>query len=147
MFNIFSKKKGKKAEKPRVKHAQGKSAKPKGGKKAGAKAQTKAGPKDKPSPDQVTARHKSQGNLLADIPSAPKHRKISLDAGKALEAAKAALQSNDAANLTHTDRKILIAQALAVHSVQSRLLDDLDPEIKQRLRTLAMQKLILDKIK
>ena len=40
-----------------------------------------------------------------------------------------------------------IAQALAVHSAQSRLLDDLDPELKQRLRALAMQKLILERDK
>ena len=131
--------KGKKAEQTRVKHAQAKG--------RSAKVQTKDVPRDKPSPDQVTTRHKSHDILLADIPSAPKHRKISLDAGKSLEAAKAALQSDDAANLTPADRKKLIAQALAVHSVQSRLLDDLDPETKQRLRALAMQNLILDRNK
>ena len=145
MFNIFSKNKNKKAPKPKAK-----TVKAKGGKKAGAKAKggKKARAKDEVAAallEQNSAMPKSQGIFLEDIPAAPKHRKKSLDAGKSLEAAKAALQSDEPGNLTPDGRKKLIAQAMAVHKVQSRLLDDLDPETKQRLRALAMQKLILER--
>ncbi|MFP6735614.1 MAG: hypothetical protein VB959_17490 [Rhodospirillales bacterium] len=145
MFNFFSKNKGKKAPKPKAK-----TVKVKGGKKAGAKAKggKKARAKDELAAaplEQNSAMPKSQGIFLEDIPTALKHRKKSLDAGKSLEAAKAALQSDEPGNLTPNGRKKLIAQAMAVHKVQSRLLDDLDPETKQRLRALAMQKLILER--
>ena len=58
-----------------------------------------------------------------------------------LDQAKANLEAgNLKKKLAPGDRQALIEQALAVHKVQSKLLDDLDPDIKQRLRTLAMEK-------
>lgn len=44
------------------------------------------------------------------------------------------------------DRKKLIEQALAVHKVQSKLLDELDDNTKQKLRTLAMEKMFAGKL-
>jgi hypothetical protein len=43
--------------------------------------------------------------------------------------------------LSANARQTLIEQALAIHKVQSKLLDDLDPEMKRRLRLLAMEKI------
>ena len=37
------------------------------------------------------------------------------------------------------DRKDLIKQALAVHKVKSKLLDNLDEDTRRRLKTLAME--------
>tara|TARA_B100000315_G_C14579223_1_gene589571 strand:+ start:1504 stop:1896 length:393 start_codon:yes stop_codon:yes gene_type:complete len=39
------------------------------------------------------------------------------------------------------DRAALIEQALAVHKVQSKLVDDLGEDTKQRLRTIAKEKI------
>ena len=58
-----------------------------------------------------------------------------------LDQAKANLEAGNFKNkLAPGDRQALIEQALAVHKVQSKLLDNLDPDTKQRLRTLAMEK-------
>jgi hypothetical protein len=148
MFNIFSKKK---AEKPKArksksakdKGAKGKSAKGKAGKMAVAKAEASGAPV----PD-APAKPRSREILLDEIPAAPKRKRAKpVDAGQSLDAAKAALQLDEPGGQTPAGRKKVIAQALAVHSAQSRLLDDLDPELKQRLRALAMQKLILERDK
>ena len=145
MFNIFSKKK---AEKPKAKKSKsakaksargksGKSAKGKGGKKAVGEASEE--PATEPAP-------KSREILLDKIPAAPRPKRAKpVDASQSLDAAKAALQSDEPGARTPAGRKKVIAQAMAVHSAQSRLPDDLDPEVKQRLRTLAMQKLILNR--
>jgi hypothetical protein len=42
-------------------------------------------------------------------------------------------------------RQELIAEAMAVHKVQSRLLDDLDEETRTKLRALAIKKMFLSK--
>jgi hypothetical protein len=42
-------------------------------------------------------------------------------------------------------RQQLIAEAMAVHKVQSRLLDDLDEETRTKLRALAIEKMFLSK--
>ena len=141
MFNIFSKKK---AEKPKAKKSKGaKSAKGKGAKGKGGKAKASL----EPAPD-APATPKSREILLDEIPAAPKRKRAKpVDASQSLDAAKEALQSDEPGRKTPASRKKAIAQAMAVHSAQSRLLDDLDPELKQRLRTLAMQKLILERNK
>jgi hypothetical protein len=142
MFNIFSKKKAekpkaKKSKSAKAKSAKGKSAKGKGGRKAVGEASEE--PATEPAP-------KSREILLDEFPAAPKRKRAKpVDASQSLDAAKAALQSDEPGAQTPAGRKKVIAQALAVHSAQSRLLDDLDPDLKQRLRTLAMQKLILDR--
>ena len=138
MFNIFSKKRAEKPKAKKSKSAKGKGAKGKGGK---AKASLE------PAPD-APATPKSQEILLDEIPAAPKRKRAKpVDASQSLDAAKEALQSDESGRKTPASRKKAIAQAMAVHSAQSRLLDDLDPELKQRLRALAMQKLILERNK
>ena len=58
-----------------------------------------------------------------------------------LDQAKANLDAgNFKTKLAPSDREVLIQQALAVHKVQSKLIDDLGEETKQRLRTFAMEK-------
>jgi hypothetical protein len=75
---------------------------------------------------------------LSPPPSAPDSI---ASAQEKLDQAKANLEAGNFKNkLAPGDRQALIEQALAVHKVQSKLLDDLDPDIKQRLRTLAMEK-------
>ncbi len=144
MFNIFSKKTAEKPKAKTSKSAKAKSAKGKGGKgKGGKKAVAKAS--EDPAPEPAP---KSREILLDEIPAAPRSKRAKpVDASQSLDAAKAALQSDEPGAQTPAGRKKVIAQALGVHSAQSRLLDDLDPEVKQRLRALAMQKLILERDK
>jgi hypothetical protein len=147
MFNIFSKNNGKKGQKTqKARGAKAKSGKKSGAKaKAQGKAKAKAGAKTKAA---APAKPESQGIVLQDIPALPMPKRPKPpDAGQSLDAAKAALQSDKLGAQTPAGRKKLIAQALAVHNVQSRLLDELDPDTKQRLRALAMQKLILERNK
>ena len=61
-------------------------------------------------------------------------------AGANLERAKAALDKR--ANVP-TDRKELIQRALAVHQTQSKLLDRLPDETRQRLRAMALKAFVL----
>ncbi len=141
MFNIFSKKK---AEKPKAKKSKGvKNAKGNGAKGKGGKAKASV----EPGPDAPTG-PKSREILLDEIPAASRRKRAKpVDASQSLDAAKAALQPDEPGRQTPASHKKAIAQAMAVHSAQSRLLDNLDPEVKQRLRALAMQKLILERNK
>lgn len=146
MFNIFSKKKAEKSKAKKskgAKSAKGKGAKGKGGKKAGAKARI-----SEETVAEATPTPKSREILLDEIPAAPRRKRPKpVDASHSLDAAKVALQPDEPGGQTPAGRNKAIAEALAVHSAQSRLLDDLDPDLKQRLRALAMQKLILDRDK
>ena len=66
---------------------------------------------------------------------------IALDQNK-LEKIKKNLKPEVLKNqLSANARQTLIEQALAIHKVQSKLLDDLDPDMKRRLRLLAMEKI------
>ncbi|MDP6427432.1 MAG: hypothetical protein QGH73_17985 [Rhodospirillales bacterium] len=148
MFDIFSKKKGDKAKKGKAQSKAKSKAKAQKAKAGGAK---KRSAKNKAARQSAAAESGSsqaspdsppRGIILDDIPAAPKPRAKPLDAGERLEQAKAALQSDQmTGKLMPADRRKLIEQALAVHNVQSRLLDDLDDDTKQRLCALAMQKL------
>ncbi len=63
-----------------------------------------------------------------------------------LDMAKARLDNaNFNRGAAPTERKKLIEQALAVHKIQAKLLDDLDEDTKLKLRTLAMEKMFLNK--
>ena len=70
-------------------------------------------------------------------------------AAEKLEAARRRLDDGEATgvNLPPRERQKLIEQALAVHQVQSRLLDDLDDDTRHKLKTLAMEKMVLKKDK
>ena len=147
MFNIFSKKKAEKPKAKKSKSAKGakgakaKNAKGKSGKNTGAEAKA-----SEETVAEAAPTAKSREILFAEIPASPKRKRPKpVDASQSLDAAKAALQSDGPGGKPRTGRNEVIAQALAVHSAQSRLLDDLDPDLKQRLRALAMQKLILDR--
>jgi hypothetical protein len=148
MFDIFSKKKGDKAKKGKAQSKAKSKAKAQKAKAGGAK---KRSAKNKAARQSAAAESGSsqaspdsppRGIILDDIPAAPKPRANPLNAGERLEQVKAALQSDQkTGKLAPAERRKLIDQALAVHNVQSRLLDDLDDDTKQRLCALAMQKL------
>ncbi len=58
-----------------------------------------------------------------------------------LDQAKANLEAgNFKKGLAPGDREALIQQALAVHKIQSKLIDDLGEDTKERLRSIAMEK-------
>ena len=146
-MKIFSKNKGKKAPKPKAEKARVKNAVAKGSKaKSRNAANFKAPEPDLENLELVQPRAKEI--LLQDVPPPPKlKRKQKVDAGASLDVAKEALQANAPSAGTPAGRKKAIAEAMAVHSTQSKLLDDLDPETRQRLRALAMQKLIVERNK
>jgi hypothetical protein len=99
-----------------------------------------------------SAKAKKPAEALLDenieVPEIPIEQELSppppdsiASAQEKLDQAKANLEAgNFKKKMAPGDRQALIEQALAVHKVQSKLLDDLDPDIKQRLRTLAMEK-------
>jgi len=157
MINIFSKNKGKKAPTPKVEKAKAKNSLEKGSKTKtrktlGAKAKSRKAAKIKaPEPDLENlelAQPRAKEILLNDVPPPPTpNRNKKVDAVASLNAAKEALQRNAPSGDNPARRKKVIAQAMAVHSTQSKLLDDLDPETKRRLRALAMQKLIVERNK
>ena len=62
-------------------------------------------------------------------------------AAEKLEAARRQLDNGDTADDTpaQQSREDLIEQALAVHKVQSTLLDNLDEDTRRRLKSLAME--------
>ena len=62
-------------------------------------------------------------------------------AAEKLEAARRQLDNGATADgtLPSPDREDLIKQALAIHKVQSKLLDNLDEDTRHRLKTLAME--------
>jgi len=152
MFNPFSKGKGKKTKVTKKRPA---AKAPKPGKGAAKSAAVKKAQHGGAEP----AAKNGQGNAPAEAPSPPPARSREFlfdlppaepwpDAGQRLDEAKAALESGSKkGNIPSGNRKKLIEQAMAVHTVQSKLLDDLDEETKTRLRQLAMQKLILQRDK
>ena len=149
MIKIFSKNKGKKAPKPKAEKAR---AKAKSRIKSGTKTKSRNAANFKAlKPDLENlelAQPRAKEILLQDVPPPPKSkRKKKLDAGASLDVAKEALQADAPSADTPAGRKKAIAEAMAVHSTQSKLLDDLDPETRQRLRALAMQKLIVERNK
>ena len=125
MFNLFSKSK-KKAKAAGTAEARKKSADNKTTpKKANKKKEKNARPSSKAS--------SGQPNVTPDQ---------TLDqAAEKLEAARRQLYNGATADDTPSqqDRADLIKQALAVHKVQSKLLDNLDEDTRRRLRTLAME--------
>jgi len=157
MINIFSKNKGKKAPTPKAEKTRAKNSVAKGSKalirkKLGAEAKSQNATNAKtPEPDLENlelVQPRAKQILLHDVPSPPKpKRKKKVNAGASLDAAKEALQKNAPRTNNPAMRKKAIAQAMAVHSTQSKLLDDLDPETRRRLRALAMQKLIVERNK
>jgi len=147
MFNLFSKGKGKKAADAKKR---GKS-KPAKGKKAAAKKassnkkakQSDENPFDRLKQNPVPAPAQSR-EFLSDLPPT----EAEPDAFARLDAAKSALDAGTkVGKLPAGGRQKLIQQALAVHNVQSKLLDDLDEGTKQKLRELALQKLVMERNK
>ena len=126
MFNLFSKSKKPKSGK-----------KKKTGKKKSVAAEsapqsritTEIRPENLPEPDPSP-------------PSVPDSTSVPISASDKLEQAKSALASGKfKGKLAPKDRKQLIEQALAIRQVQSKLLEDLDEDTRQRLRKLAVDKL------
>ena len=125
MFNLFSKSK-KKAKVAGTAKARKKSA----DKKTTPK---KANKKKRKNAVLFAEAHSGQSNVTPDQ---------TLDqAAEKLEAARRQLDNAAIADDPHTaqDREDLIKQALAVHKVQSKLLDNLDEVTRRRLKTLAME--------
>ena len=121
MFNLFSKSK-KKAKAAGATEARKNSANKKpASKKANKKGQKNSGPRFEQPP--VT-------------PDQTLHQ-----AAEKLEAARRQLDNGATADgkSPPQDREDLIKQAIAVHKVQSRLLDSLDEDTRRRLKTLAME--------
>ncbi len=88
--------------------------------------------------------------VLADRPARRPRAPVKADglteAQSKLDQAKARLADGDfKSGAAPADRKKLIEQALAVHKVQAKLLDDLDEDTKHKLRTLAMEKMFPNK--
>ena len=125
MFNLFSKSE-KKTKAPGTAKARKKSADKKTTpKKANKNKQKNPGP-----PSEASS---GQPNVTPDQ---------TLDqAAEKLEAARRQLDNGATADDTTPpqDREDLIKQALAVHKVQSKLLDNLDEDTRRRLKTLAME--------
>ena len=125
MFNLFSKSK-KKAKAAGTAKARKKSADKKiTPKKANKKKQKKPG--------------QSSGALPGQLTLTPDQ---TLDqAAQKLEAARRQLDNGATADDTTPpqDREDLIKQALAVHKLKSKLLDNLDEDTRRRLKTLAME--------
>jgi len=117
MFNLFSKSKKKKANGSAPKKANGK----------------------------ATAKKKVKKKQAAPMPP----DQTVQQAAEKLEAARRRLDDGEATggNLPPRERQKLIEQALAVHKVQSKLLDDLDDDTRHRLKTLAMEKMVFKKDK
>ena len=125
MFNLFSKSE-KKTKAAGTAKAREKSAdKEPTPQKANKKKQKKPGPSSETSSGQT--------NVTPDQ---------TLDqAAEKLEAARRQLDNGAIADDTpaQQNREDLIKQALAVHKVQSKLLDNLDKDTRRRLKTLAME--------
>lgn len=116
MFGIFSKSKKSSSKK----------------KKNSAKAKKSSGVKKA---ERVTA------PPVAPLEEQPSSPTSIASAQEKLTQAKARLESGEfKRKLGPSDRQALIQQAMAVHKVQSKLIDDLGDETKQRLRSLAMEK-------
>ena len=125
MFNLFSKSK-KKANAAGMAKARKKSADKKtASKKANKKKQKNPGPSSEVSSEQPTVTPDQTLNQAAEK----------------LEAARRQLDNGANADdkPPPQDREDLIKQALAVHKVQSKLLDNLDEDTRRRLKTLAME--------
>lgn len=116
MFGFFSKKKPPKGTP--AKKATAPAAKPDAAKPAAAKPEA--------------ARPAAKGVASAADPKT--------SGGTNLDRAKAAL---DKRTNVPADRKELIARALAVHQTQSKLLDRLPDETRQRLRAMALKAFVL----
>ena len=111
-------------------------------KKSGAKKKKKAATKAKPATKAVTdpvSESQEETELLNGAVAAASS--IS-SAQEKLDQAKANLAAgNFKAGSSPAERATLIEQALAVHKVQSKLVDDLGEDTKQRLRTIAKEKI------
>ena len=125
MFNLFSKSKKKTkaagTSKVRKKSADKKTTP----KKANKKKQKNPGP----SPETSSGQPNGTPDQTLD------------QAAEKLEAARRLLDNDATAedNSAQQSREDLIKQALAVHKVQSKLLDNLDEDTRRRLKTLAME--------
>ncbi len=122
MFGIFSKSKKSSSKKKK--------------KKGSAKA------RKKPVEAPLDATAATQSDIIIEEEQAPPSPAASIaSAQEKLDQAKANLDSgNFKKGLAPGDRQALIQQALAVHKVQSKLLDDLGEDTKERLRSIAMEK-------
>ncbi len=118
-------------------------------KKASSKKKKKNGQKNNPA-EAAKSSEFGEAELMAEAVSLAKEEELApaphshesiASAQEALDQAKANLDAgNFKKKLAPSEREALIQQALAVHKVQSKLIDDLGEETKQRLRTFAMEK-------
>ena len=118
MFGIFSKKKPAKGD---------------AAKSAKAAAEKPAAKKAAAAPPQPPAKAKAAAPNASTRPEPP------VSAGSNLDRAKSALDKR----AVPADRQKLIQQALAVHQAQSKKLDQLPDETRQKLRAMALKAFVL----